>query len=129
LANWKQIQASVGAAESILKHDGYLGPASQIARSYHDETHVVDLGVKVNKGQQSLFGAVTFKGLSPADEQQARKAWALKEGAPFNPFYISEYNNGYLRSVAQTLRFKSVSQQIRPRAGSNVVDVTIVIGF
>ncbi len=123
VANWKQIQASIGDAELVLKRNGYLSPTAQVARAYHNETHVVDLAIEVSKGRQSLFGTLALQGLSPADEQRARKMWELAAGAPVNPFYIDDY----LRSMAAALKVKSISRQLRPRANSDVLDLTVMI--
>ena len=124
LANWKQIQAGIEDANAVLKRDGYLGAGAQTTRAYHDENHIVDLTLKVTKGKQYTFGAMELSGLPPADEIQARKMWQLMDGSPMNPFYVEDY----LRSLGKEFKgIKSVSHGLRPRTGSQVMDVVIKI--
>jgi hypothetical protein len=65
-----------------------------------------------------------LSGLMPAEESQARKMWQLAEGAPMNPFYVDDY----LRSLGKEFKgIKSFSHGLRPRAGTQVMDVVIKI--
>jgi outer membrane protein assembly factor BamA len=124
LANWKQIEAGIEDAKAVLKRDGYLGVAFQTTRTYHDENHLIDLTEKVVKGKQYTFGAMELSGLMPAEESQARKMWQLAEGAPMNPFYVDDY----LRRLGKEFKgIKSLSRGLRPRAGTQVMDVVIKI--
>jgi outer membrane protein assembly factor BamA len=124
LANWKQIQEGIVAAQAILQRNGYLGVSSQPTRAYHEENHVVDLAIKVNKGKQYLMGALELSGLDPADEVPARQIWQLAQGAPLDPFYVDDY----LRSLGKTIKgIKSFARQYRPRNGSDAMDVVIKI--
>ena len=122
-ANWKQLLASIHNMEQVLKRDGYIAVSSKPVRSFHDSGQVVDVTVEVRKGRQFLFGEMHIDGLGPDDRQRLAGLWTLPGGAPMNELYTAEF----LRSVLPSLKgkFTKVGSSLRPRPGTNVVDVTI----
>lgn len=124
LANWTQIQASLDEAQKVLKRSGYLNVATQVSRSYQPQTGLVDLAIKVNRGQQFMFGTLELQGLRAADEELARATWTIPAGAPLNGPYVDEF----LRSLGSGIRgIKSFASQFRVRPNSNVVDVILKV--
>ncbi len=124
LANWKQIQASLDDAETVLRRDGYMTVAAQVVRDYHDEDRVVDLTVNVDKGKQYFFGSLELAGFDPGNEASAHGLWQLAEGAPMNPLYVDDY----LRSLGKTFKeIKSFSTQYRLRKDTNIMDVVVKV--
>jgi len=124
-ANWKQFLTCVGTMERVLKADGYLGVSSKPVRSFHEDSNAVDVTIQVRKGPQFLFGTLQLKGLTPAEERQATKLWRLETGQPFNEPYVDDYLRPMLKSLNRPV--KSVSREMRLRAGTNVMDLVITI--
>ena len=124
LANWKEIQASIAAAEAPLRRDGYIALTARPERTLHDENGTVDLSVQIRKGRQFVFGSLELSGLAPALEAQARRVWTLKSGQPLD----QEYPNEYLRNISQLPEFskgKGFATDLKVAPGSNVADVNI----
>jgi outer membrane protein assembly factor BamA len=107
----------------VLTHTGYLGVKSSPVRSLQQESHIVNLEIKVSKGRQFLFGSLQLSGLTSADQESAAKLWRLTEGAPMDGPYVDDYLRGVFKALKGPT--KSVSTKLSPRANTNVVDVII----
>ena len=121
--HWGQVIASLQNSELALKHRGYLDAMAIPVGSCRSGSETVDLDIEVHKGPLSLFGTLQLIGLSPAERQQAAAQWKLRSGAPLDGPYLTDY----LRKQSRALkgRTRSVSQELRPRPESHVVDVIL----
>jgi len=122
-ANWKEFLRSIQNMEGVLRRDGYIRVASNPVRSFREAEQVVDVTVEVKKGQQFLFGELHIEGLDPDAEPRVARLWKLPGGDPMNEFYINEFLGNAMPVLKG--KAKSVRSDMHPRAGSNVVDVTI----
>ena len=122
-ANWKLFLECVTKMEKVLRRDGYLGVSSKPERQFHESDRIVDVRIDVRKGQQFLFGSLELHGLTPPDEEITRPLWKLAAGAPMDEPYIDDF----WHEVNQALHgsVKSMSIQMRPHPGANIVDVVL----
>jgi outer membrane protein assembly factor BamA len=124
LANWKEVQAAIAAAELPLRREGYIALRAMPVRTLHDDSGTVDLSVQIQKGRQFVFGSLELSGLAPTLEAQARRLWMLPAGQPLD----QEYPNTYLKNIAQLPEFskgKGFATELKVAPESNVVDVSI----
>lgn len=122
LANWKEVSTGIAEMEKVLRRQGYLQVASGQKRTLHDDTGVVDLAVAVRKGTQSLFGSLQVIGLDSENQGKAESAWRLKPGDPLDFYYAYQ---DYTKSLRLTGPPKQLRVDLRPRAGTNIVDVAV----
>jgi outer membrane protein insertion porin family len=122
-ANWKLFLASVSNMEQVLRRDGYIQASSKATRSYREADRSVDVRVDVQKGRQFFFGELQVHGLDPGMQQRVAGQWKLASGAPMNELYIRDF----IKAVAPVLagKIKSSRTDLRPREGTNVVDVVL----
>ncbi len=125
-ANWTAINKGVARMQAALARRGFLDSSAQIERTTDDAARRLDLVISIQKGLPSVFGELAIQGLKSADEARARALWRLPSGAAMNADYVEEF----LRAVAADDRlrragFRTVGRRLRPRAGTNVVDVTV----
>ena len=122
-ANWAEFLEAVERAKAVLLRNGYLAVKAAPVPSFHDDTRVVDVTIAVDRGRQFLFGALELSGLSLADQQVARDTWKLTSGAPLDKPYVDEYVRELVPALSD--RPRSVSLQLRPREGSDTIDVLV----
>jgi len=65
LANWREIEAAVAAAERPLRRNGYITLKSQLDRQLQDDTGMVDLTVHMRKGLQLSLARYKYRGSRP----------------------------------------------------------------
>lgn len=122
-ADWKKLMAAIAIMEQPLRQDGYIDVHSNPVRSFRREGFIVDVTVEVTKGRQFVLGTIQLSGLGAADQAHAARLCKLRAGDPLNGPYLDEYTKAVLDVV--TRRPKSVSRELRVRAGTNVVDVIL----
>ena len=122
-ANWTRFLASVSNMEQVLRRDGYIQVSSKTTRAFRHADRAVDVRVDVQKGRQFFFGELRVHGLDPGLERRVAGQWKLASGAPMNDLYIRDF----MKSVTPALagRIKSFRSDLRPREGTNVVDVVL----
>lgn len=86
LANWKLIQTGIDGVTAVLQRDGYLGAATEAVRAYHDETHAVDLTLKVDKGQQIPVRRAGVDRSGAGRPGEGSKPMAARRGRADEPF-------------------------------------------
>jgi len=123
LADWKKFMAAVAAMETPLRRDGYIAVSSQPARTFRKSEPIVDVTVQVTKGKRYVLGTIQLNGLDDGERQRAVQLCKLRAGDPFDELYIDEYTKEVFEVPVR--RPKSVARELRPRAGTNVVDVLI----
>jgi outer membrane protein assembly factor BamA len=124
IANWGQIQQGVWEMERPVRRLGYFSAQSKTARVLHDDTRVLAVNVSFEKGALYHFGQVTFLGLSPAQEAQARKTWNAAPGSPYDFLYPNDFLRDFSRLV-DFRQFKKYEPKTQPAPGDHVMDVTI----
>ncbi len=122
-ADWKKLMAAIAAMEQPLRQDGYIDVHSNPVRSFRKEGFIVDVTVEVTKGRQFVLGTIQLSGLDAADQVQAARLCKLRAGDHLNGPCLDEYTRAVLDVV--TRRPKSVSRELRVRAGTKVVDVIL----
>jgi len=122
-ANWRLVTTEMAAMEKVLRQDGYLRVSSRAERAFRKDATVVDVAIRVNKGKQFRFGALALNGLSAGVERECRAMWQLREGEPMNGLYMDDFLRAILRGPAKGV--KSVKQELRVRAGTNVIDPVV----
>ncbi|HEX5229903.1 MAG TPA: hypothetical protein VFW44_19460 [Bryobacteraceae bacterium] len=124
IANWTQIQNSIWELEKPVKRMGYLNAAAVPERIFHDDQHILDLKLSVRRGPLFRFGLLQIVGLPPNLEAQARKAWSLMPGDPFDYDYPRDFFRGFFRSV-DSRQFKKFDFNMQKGSGENVMDFVL----
>ena len=125
LANWRQIQQGIWDMERVVKRTGFFEAAAAADRIYDDAAHRLDLRIRVAKGPLYHFGEVRISGLTPQQEQLARRAWTPKPGDP----YDFQYPNEFFQALSKVMDFRSFRRRdITPQkaAGDHVIDFNMV---
>jgi len=122
-ANWKLFLASVSDMEQVLRRDGYIHAESKPTRSFREADRTVDVRVDVQKGRRFFFGELQVHGLDPGMQQRVAAQWKLASGAPMDELYIRDFMKALVPVLAG--RIKSFRSDLRPREGTNVVDVVL----
>jgi outer membrane protein assembly factor BamA len=125
LANWTEIQTSIGELEKPVRRLGYLHAAAKPERIFHDEQHVLDLKLSMNLGPFYKFGRLQITGLTPDLEAQARKIWSLTPGDPFDYDYPKDFVQAFFRSV-DSRQFKKFDVKMQAGSSENVMDFALV---
>ncbi|MBV8904691.1 MAG: hypothetical protein JOZ22_13750 [Acidobacteriia bacterium] len=123
VANWKEIQKSMGGMYQVLRSDGYLSPHGEASRVFHDDSGIVDLRIDVQKGTRFYFGTLEIRGLNAKETETAQDLWELRPGAPMDAPYLEDY----VRKVFNlTHGSKStVNREMNVRQPGNLVDVVL----
>ncbi|MBV6431429.1 MAG: Outer membrane protein assembly factor BamA [Bryobacteraceae bacterium] len=87
IANFNEIDAGVDRMKNMVRRHGYLRAKATVERRIDDAHGKVNLIIKIDPGRRFTFSKLNIRGLDILSEPQIRKAWALKEGEPFNPDY------------------------------------------
>jgi outer membrane protein insertion porin family len=122
MANFEDISAGLDRIRKRLRRDGYMRAELKTERRIDDEKKTVDLEVRPEPGPQFVFGSLTLQGLDLHGEAAVKKAWAMKEGKPFNPDYpdyFLEQVKGMFDDLGATRSSLKVDEQ------THVVDVTL----
>lgn len=124
LANFDEINQGVERMKKRLRREGYMRANATVERVIHDDKKNVELAVRIDEGQQFMFGKLAIKGLDLEGEPAIRKLWSMKEGKPFNPeypdFFLAQIKE---RGVFDNLGDTKASVQVNER--DRTVDVTL----
>ena len=125
LATSLAMKAAVDEMQNFLKKDGYIAVRSKVNRSFHAETTNVDLAIDVTRGPQFTFGELQINGLPDSLRAETASLCKIMSGAPYDQPYLEDY----LRSAVKFLgnRIQGISQEMRPRPGTRVIDLILVI--
>lgn len=123
LATSLAMNAAVDEMQNFLKKDGYIAVRSKVNRSFHAETTNVDLAINVTRGPQFTFGELQIKGLPESLRAETASLCKIMSGAPYDQPYLEDY----LRSAVKFLgnRIQGISQEMRPRPGTRVIDLIL----
>lgn len=123
LATSLAMNAAVEEMQNFLKKDGYVAVRSKLNRTFHPENSTVDLAIDVARGVQFTFGELQISGLPDSLRMEVASLCKLMSGAPYDQPYFEEY----LRSAAKFLgnRIRGLSQEMRPRPGTRVIDLIL----
>jgi outer membrane protein assembly factor BamA len=108
-----------------VKRLGYMTASVRPERILKDDQQVLDLKLSVVKGPLYRLGRVSFSGLSPDVEMQARKVWTMQPGAA----YDYTYPNDFLKSLSKSVdlrSFKKFDAKTTAGSGEHMMDVTLV---
>jgi outer membrane protein assembly factor BamA len=124
IANWTEIQQGIWEAEKPVKRTGYFAASAHPERIFHDGQLVLDLRIPFSLGPLYHAGRLKIIGLTPEQEDKARKLWKLHPGDPYDYAYPDEFLKTFAQSVApgQFKKFTSAAQ----KQGDNVMDVTLL---
>jgi outer membrane protein assembly factor BamA len=125
LATSLAMNTALDDMQKFLKKDGYVGVKSKVSRGFHVENTTVDLAIDVARGPQFTLGEVQINGLPDSLGAEVAALCKIKSGAPYNQPYFEDY----IRDAAKFLgnRVRSISQEMRVRPGTRVID--LVVGF
>ncbi len=124
------LAAAEQGRERVLKaihKDGYIRAKLSFERKIDDAKKTIALTLRVEPGAQYLFGRLLIQGLDIQSEPVIRKAWALKEGKPFN----ADYPVLFLQRVREGDIFENLGELnsvVKADDQERRVDVTLVFG-
>ena len=124
LADFDEIGKGVERIRKMLAHEGYMRNDVQIVRKIDDAKKTVDLALRIDEGQQYLFGKLHIEGLDLNGEAAIRKMWTHQEGTPYNP----EYPDYFLRRVREESLFDNLGEtraETKTNDKTHTVDVTL----
>jgi outer membrane protein assembly factor BamA len=124
LATSLAMNTAVNDMQNFLKKDGYIAVRSKVKRSFHAENTTVDLGIDVARGPQFTFGELQINGLPDSLRAELSSQCKIASGAPYDQPYLEDY----LRSAVKFMgnRIQGISQEMRPRQGTRVIDLILV---
>jgi len=125
IANWTEIQRGIWEMEKPVKKLGYMAASTKPERILNDNQQLLDLKISVVKGPMYRLGRVSFSGLAPDVEAQARKVWAMQPGAA----YDYTYPNDFLKSLSKAVdlrQFKKFDAKTQAGTGEHMMDVMLV---
>jgi len=124
VVNWKEIAASIDLMEQAARRGGYLEVHSSTERSLHDESGILDLKIRLEKGPLYVFGEMKLFGLDATAGKLARSLWSLAPGAPMDEKYPAEFLRGLLdqRDFPRGLQSGA---QLKRRPDGRTVDVVL----
>ncbi|MCZ2147939.1 MAG: hypothetical protein LC126_09180 [Bryobacterales bacterium] len=124
IANFKEINAGIERMKSMVRRHGYLLAKATVERQLDDAHKKVNLTVHIDPGKRFVFSRLTIKGLDILSEPQIRKAWALKEGEPFNP----DYPDAFLARLREEGVFENLGKtkaEVKTDEQSGAAEVTL----
>jgi outer membrane protein assembly factor BamA len=123
LATSLVMDTAINGMQNFLKKDGYIGVKSKVNRTFHTENTTVDLAVDVARGPQFTFGELQINGLPDSLRAELASRCKIMSGAPYDQPYFEDY----LRSAVKFLenRIQGISQEMRPRPGTRVIDLIL----
>jgi outer membrane protein assembly factor BamA len=125
VANWTEIQRGIWEMEKPVKRLGYMTASVRPERILKDDQQVLDLKLSVVKGPLYRLGRVSFSGLSPDVEMQARKVWTMQPGAAYDYTYPNDFLKALSKSV-DLRSFKKFDAKTKAGSGEHMMDVTLV---
>ena len=128
LADFSEIGDGVGRIKKMLARQGYMRNDVQIVRNIDDAKKIVNLALRIEEGQQFLFGKLTIEGLDLNGESALRKMWTHQEGTPYNP----EYPEYFLQRVREEGLFDNLGEtraDIKIDDKTRVVNVTLIFKY
>lgn len=123
IANWKKVTAGLEAMKTVLHRDGYLGASCQPERKFRNDTGLVDLAIRVERGRRFHFGSLQLKGLSAEAEAASMKLWRLRTGDPMDTGYLDDYLRTVFKGPAKGAT--GLVRQLNARPGTEMIDVVI----
>ena len=128
LADFDDIGQGVDRIKKILAHDGYMRSDVQVVRKIDDAKKIVDLTLRIDEGQQYLFGKLNIDGLDLNGESAIRKMWTHQPGTPYNPDYPDYFlryvhDEGIFDNLGDTRAETKIDDKTR------VVDVTLYFKY
>jgi outer membrane protein assembly factor BamA len=128
LADFGDIGDGVDRIKKLLMHQGYMRNDVQIVRKIDDSKKVVNLVLRIDEGDQFLFGALRIEGLDLNGESAVRKMWTHKEGSPYNP----DYPDYFLKHVHEEGMFDNLGEtraETKIDDKTHAVDVTLYFKY
>jgi outer membrane protein insertion porin family len=125
IANLEKVNEGIEKVTKAVRRAGYMDAKVNSERRIDDGNHKVDIVLRVDPGPQYIMGKLAINGLDLVAEPQVRKAWALKEGKPFNPEYPEAFLNGVRNDFDNLGKTKS---ETKLNASDHSVDVTLTFG-
>jgi len=125
VANWTEIQRAIWEMEKPVKRLGYMTASAKPERILKDDQQILDLRISVVKGPMYRLGRVSFSGLTPDVEAQARKVWTMQPGAAYDYTYPGDYLKA-LSNAVDLRRFKKFDAKTQAGASEHSMDVTLV---
>ncbi|HLY20293.1 MAG TPA: POTRA domain-containing protein [Bryobacteraceae bacterium] len=128
LADFGPIGEGVDRIKKTLAHQGYMRNDVQIVRQIDDAKKTVNLVLKIDEGEQFLFGTLRIAGLDLNGESAIRKMWTHKESTPYNP----EYPDYFLQRVREEGLFDNLGEtrsETKINDKTHLVDVTLYFKY
>src|SRR6185437_68955 len=108
-----------------LRRAGYLDAQVFSERRIDDGKKVVNIGIRVEAGDQYHMGTLTVTGLDLSGEAEVKRVWSLSEGKPFNP----EYPDNFLKNSRGEGMFDNLGEtkaDVKLDQKGHTADVTLV---
>jgi outer membrane protein assembly factor BamA len=123
LATSLAMNTAVNDMQNFLKKDGFIAVRSKVNRNFHAENTTVDLAIDVARGPQFSFGELQINGLPDSLRVEVASLCKIPSGAPYDQPYLKDY----LRSAVKFLgnRIQGISQEMRPRPGTRMIDLIL----
>ncbi len=123
LATSLAMNTALDDMQNFLKKDGYIAVRSKVNRTFHLENTSVDLSIDVARGPQFSFGELQINGLPDSLRAEVASLCKINGGAPYDQPYLQDY----LRAAVKFLgnRIQGVSQEMRPRPGTRIIDLIL----
>src|SRR5947209_8027742 len=123
-ANFDAVANAQIAMQKRFHKSGYMEMTSTVDRTMDDAAKTVDVTIRTNAGPQYKMGVLNIKGLDIESEPAIRKAWGMKEAAPYDDAYAQNFlkqmqEGGYFDNLRST-RFDSDVNHT-----THTVDVTL----
>jgi outer membrane protein insertion porin family len=128
LADFGEVGNGVDRIKKVLMHQGYMRNDVQIVRKVDDSKKVVKLVLRIDEGDQFIFGALRIEGLDLNGESAIRKMWTHKEGSPYNP----DYPDYFLKHVREEGMFDNLGEtraETKIDDNTHAVDVTLYFKY
>jgi outer membrane protein assembly factor BamA len=125
IANWTEIQRGIWEMEKPVKRLGYMTASARPERIFKDGQQTLDLKILVEKGPLYRLGRVSFSGLAPQIETQARQVWTMQPGAAYDYSYPSDFLKSLSKAV-DLRQFKKFDAKTQAGAGEHMMDVMLV---
>jgi outer membrane protein insertion porin family len=127
VANFEGVYQGVDRIKKRMQRLGYLRADTNIERTIHDKTKIVDLTIRIDEGPQFSFGKLIIEGLDLNGEAAIKKLWGLKPGKPFDADYPDFFLNrvreeGLFENLHKTKAVTKMDEQ------NHLVDVTLQFG-
>ncbi len=107
-----------------LRHAGYLDAQVFSERRIDDVKKIVNIGVRVEAGEQYHMGRLTIAGLDLTAEAEMKRIWSMPEGRPFNP----DYPDNFLKGVREEGMFDNLGEtkaDVKLNQKDHTADVTL----